>query len=63
MSLARTIPPITASERGDPRRKLEDADLPALLPALAYITGDLSLLRPELRIDPRADRRAGAGAA
>ena len=51
MSLARTIPPITASNE-EIRAKLEDADLPSLLPTLAYITGDLSLLRPELRIDP-----------
>lgn len=51
MSLARTIPPITASNE-EIRAKLEDADLPSLLPTLAYITGDLSLLKPELRIDP-----------
>ena len=51
MSLARTIPPITASNE-EIRAKLEDADLPSLLPTLAYITGDLTLLRPELRIDP-----------
>jgi 4-hydroxyacetophenone monooxygenase len=31
---------------------LGDADLPALLPALAYLLGDLSLLRDDLRIDP-----------
>lgn len=31
---------------------LADAELPPLLPALAYLTGDLSLLRPELRPDP-----------
>lgn len=31
---------------------LQDADLPALLPALAYSTGDLSLLRDDLRPDP-----------
>src|SRR3954469_24878747 len=51
MSLARTIPPITASNE-EIRVKLDDADLPSLLPTLAYITGDLTLLRPELRIDP-----------
>ena len=51
MTLARTIPPITASNE-EIRAKLETADLPPLLPTLAYITGDLSLLRPELRIDP-----------
>jgi len=31
---------------------LADAELPPLLPALAYLTGDLSLLRAELRPDP-----------
>src|SRR5262249_15609753 len=31
---------------------LADAELPPLLPALAYLTGDLSLLRPDLRPDP-----------
>src|SRR3954454_23966299 len=51
MTLARTIPPITASNE-EIRAKLETAELPPLLPTLAYITGDLSLLRPELRIDP-----------
>ena len=34
------------------RRILGDAVLPPLLPALAYLTGDLSLLRDDLRPDP-----------
>src|SRR3954468_22425359 len=34
------------------RAALEDAEIPPLLPALAYITGDLSLLRDDLRPDP-----------
>jgi 4-hydroxyacetophenone monooxygenase len=34
------------------RAALEDADVPALLPALVYITGDFSLLRDDLQIDP-----------
>jgi 4-hydroxyacetophenone monooxygenase len=34
------------------RAVLADAELPPLLPALAYLTGDLSLLRDDLRIDP-----------
>ncbi len=34
------------------RAALADAVLPPLLPALAYLTGDLSLLKPELRPDP-----------
>src|SRR6478672_10205671 len=42
---------ITASD-DEIRRALEDAEVPPLLPALAYITGDLSLLRDDLRPDP-----------
>jgi 4-hydroxyacetophenone monooxygenase len=34
------------------RAALTQAELPALLPALAYVTGDLSLLRDDLRPDP-----------
>jgi 4-hydroxyacetophenone monooxygenase len=34
------------------RRYLDDADIPALLPSLAYATGDVTLLREELRPDP-----------
>ena len=37
--------------RRDPRR-LAEAEVPPLLPALAYLTGDLSLLRAHLRPDP-----------
>jgi 4-hydroxyacetophenone monooxygenase len=33
-------------------RALDDAEIPPLLPALAYLTGDLSLLRDDLRPDP-----------
>jgi 4-hydroxyacetophenone monooxygenase len=51
MSLARPIEPINASD-DELRAALEVADLPALLPALAHVTGDLSLLRTELRVDP-----------
>ena len=51
MALARPIEPITASD-DELRDALEVADLPALLPALAHVTGDLSLLRADLRIDP-----------
>jgi 4-hydroxyacetophenone monooxygenase len=60
MSLARPIEPITASD-DELREALAVSDLPALLPALAHITGDLSLLRPELRIDPllMADDQGG----
>lgn len=34
------------------RAALQDADIPSLLPTLAYVTGDLSLLRDDLRPDP-----------
>jgi 4-hydroxyacetophenone monooxygenase len=34
------------------RAALDEAELPPLLPALAYLTGDLSLLRDDLRPDP-----------
>ena len=42
------IEPITESD-DEIRAFLADAEIPPLLPALAYATGDLSLLRPELR--------------
>ncbi len=51
MTLARPIEPITATD-DELREALAVADLPALLPTLAHITGDLGLLREELRIDP-----------
>ena len=51
MALARPVQPITATD-DELRSALEVADLPALLPALAHVTGDHSLLRPDLRIDP-----------
>jgi 4-hydroxyacetophenone monooxygenase len=43
-----SIEPITASD-DEIRAALEDAEIPPLLPALAYITGDLTLLRDDLR--------------
>jgi 4-hydroxyacetophenone monooxygenase len=45
------IEPITASDETI-ARALDDAEVPPLLPALAYLTGDLSLLRDDLRPDP-----------
>ena len=45
------VEPITATDE-ELRAALEVAELPPLLPALAYLTGDLSLLREELRPDP-----------
>jgi 4-hydroxyacetophenone monooxygenase len=46
-----TFPPITESDERL-REILASAEVPPLLPALAYLTGDLSLLREELRPDP-----------
>lgn len=50
MSYTRPIEPIRAGD-DEIREALRDAHLPSLLPALAQITGDLSLLRPGLRAD------------
>ena len=43
--------PITATD-DEIRTALADAELVPLLAALAFLTGDLDLLRPDLRIDP-----------
>jgi 4-hydroxyacetophenone monooxygenase len=45
------IEPIEATDE-EIRRALEEAEVPPLLPALAYLTGDLTLLREDLRPDP-----------
>jgi 4-hydroxyacetophenone monooxygenase len=45
------IEPITETD-DEIRTFLADAEIPPLLPAIAYATGDLSLLDPELRPDP-----------
>jgi 4-hydroxyacetophenone monooxygenase len=45
------IPAITATD-DELRAYLAEAEIPPLLPALAYVTGDLSLLRDDLRPDP-----------
>ncbi len=45
------IEPITATD-DEIARALDEAEIPPLLPALAYLTGDLSLLRDDLRSDP-----------
>src|SRR5205085_6015262 len=42
------IEPITETD-DEIRQMLEEAEIPPLLPALAYVTGDLSLLRDDLR--------------
>ncbi len=45
------VEPITESDE-QIRAALAEAEIPPLLPALAYLTGDLGLLRPELQPDP-----------
>jgi 4-hydroxyacetophenone monooxygenase len=45
------VEPIVESD-AEIRAALEEAEVLALLPALAYLTGDLSLLREDLRPDP-----------
>jgi len=56
MSLNRTIEPLTAGDE-TLRGALKDAHLPSLLPALAALSGDLSLLREDLL--PNASFSAG----
>lgn len=51
MSIARPLEPITDDDETI-REALDHAEVPALLPALAWATGDLSLLRDDLRPDP-----------
>ena len=48
MAISRVTQPITDDD-ATIRAALEDAFLPALLPALAHATGDLSILRDDLR--------------
>ncbi len=45
------VQPITAGD-DEIRAALRDAEIPPLLPALAYLTGDLALLRDEFRPEP-----------
>ena len=45
------VEPIDASD-DEIRAFLADAEIPPLLPAIAYATGDMTLLKPELRPDP-----------
>jgi 4-hydroxyacetophenone monooxygenase len=47
----RSVEPITETD-DQIRAHLERAELPPLLASLAYLTGDLSLLKPHLRVDP-----------
>jgi 4-hydroxyacetophenone monooxygenase len=46
-----SLEPITETD-AEIRAYLDEAEVPPLLPALAYVTGELDLLRPELRPDP-----------
>jgi 4-hydroxyacetophenone monooxygenase len=48
VSIARAIEPITEADDAI-RKALNDAFIPALIPALVQLTGDLSLLRDDLR--------------
>ncbi|HEV3226397.1 MAG TPA: NAD(P)/FAD-dependent oxidoreductase [Acidimicrobiales bacterium] len=45
------VEPITETD-AEIRSMLDEAEIPPLLPALAYLTGDLTLLRDDLRPDP-----------
>jgi len=54
------IAPITASD-DEIRRHLADAEIQPLLPALAYATGDMSLLRDDLVPDPLMLNLPGGG--
>jgi 4-hydroxyacetophenone monooxygenase len=60
VTLGRVVAPITATDH-ELRAALVDAEVPPLLPALAHITGDYSLLRADLRIDPRRILEDDAG--
>ena len=51
MAVSATIEPITEDD-GALRTALADAHLPSLLPALAHVTGDMSLLDADLTPDP-----------
>ncbi len=60
MSLSHPVQPIVEDDETI-RAALESAFVPPLLPALAHLTGDLSLLRPELRPDPEGIRLEQGG--
>ncbi|MFM7535702.1 MAG: FAD-dependent oxidoreductase [Acidimicrobiales bacterium] len=60
MPLSPPVPPFTADD-ATIERALADAELPALLAAVAHLTGDRSVLRPELRPDPARLREPQAG--
>ncbi len=45
-------PPKFSTSDDELRAILEETEIPPLLPALAYLTGDSSLLREDLRPNP-----------
>ena len=53
MPTANPAQPLSADD-AEIRAALAEAHLPSLLPALAQLTGDMSLLRPEFRQIGRA---------
>ena len=63
MSGNETGPPKRISATDDEiRAALEEASIPALIPALVHLTGDIDLLRSDIRPDPNAppiDPQAG----
>lgn len=54
------VEPITAPD-AEIQKALIEAQIPPLLAALAYVSGDLSILRPHLRPDPLKMREEHAG--
>jgi 4-hydroxyacetophenone monooxygenase len=60
MPFSPALEPVTADDDAI-RAALDGAMLPALLPALAHATGDLSLLRDDLRPDPLRMAEPDAG--
>ena len=60
MSLSPSVQPLPDDD-DQIRRALLDAELPALLAAVAHITGDVSILPPSLRPDPLRLREPQAG--
>ncbi len=60
MNLSRSTEPITQDDETI-AQALKDAHLPSLLPALAHITGDMSLLREEFRPSTAMEDRQTGG--
>ena len=60
MAIVQSIEPITASDE-ELRAALEEAQLASLLPALAQVLGDVSILEPQLAPDTSVAMRAVGG--